>query len=100
MRVNYAELSSPDTAGEVAQLYVLDKTHIEIRRSLKLTRAQLLHILTDLFAEGMPKRQGHAMTEAQVRDVHANISLARDQSTISQRRLGSPAIQPGDGCGE
>ncbi len=55
---------------DVAHLYVLDKTHIEIRRTLKLTKAQLLHILADLFAAGMPKRQGHVMTEAQVRDIH------------------------------
>jgi DNA-binding Xre family transcriptional regulator len=55
---------------DVAHLYVLDKTHIEIRTALKLTKAQLLHILADLFAAGMPKRQGHVMTEAQVRDVH------------------------------
>lgn len=55
---------------DVAHLYVLDKTHIEIRRALKLTKAQLLHILSDLFAEGMPKRYGHVMTEAQVRDIH------------------------------
>jgi DNA-binding Xre family transcriptional regulator len=57
-------------ACDVAHLYVLDETHAEIRRALKLTRAQLLHILADLFAEGMPRRARHVMTEAQVRDIH------------------------------
>lgn len=57
-------------AGDVAHLYLLDRTHPEIRRALKLTKAQLLCILADLFAEGMPKRQGHVMTEAQVCDIH------------------------------
>jgi len=70
MLVSHAEVSDPDIAGDVAHLYVLDKTHIEIRSALKLTRTQLLRILTDLFASGMPKRQGHVMTEEQVRDVH------------------------------
>lgn len=64
-RPSRAELSS-----EVARLYLLDGTHHEIRRALDLTKAQLLAILTDLFTEGMPKRQGHVMTEAQVREVH------------------------------
>ncbi len=57
-------------ACDVAHLYVLNETHVEIRRALNLTRAQLLHSLADLFAEGMPKRARHVMTEAQVRDVH------------------------------
>jgi DNA-binding Xre family transcriptional regulator len=57
-------------AGDVAHLYVLHEPHVEICRALKLTRAQLLRILTDLFAEGMPKRARHVMTEAQVREVH------------------------------
>lgn len=65
VRPSGAELSS-----EVARLYLLDETHHEIRRVLNLTKAQLLAILTDLFTEGMPKRQGHVMTEAQVREVH------------------------------
>jgi DNA-binding Xre family transcriptional regulator len=65
--MNYVDNTLP---CDVAHLYVLDKTHIEIRRTLKLTKAQLLHILADLFAAGMPKRQGHVMTEAQVHDVH------------------------------
>jgi DNA-binding Xre family transcriptional regulator len=57
-------------AGDVAHLYVLNETHVEICRALKLTRAHLLHILADLFAEGMPKRARHLMTKAQVREVH------------------------------
>jgi DNA-binding Xre family transcriptional regulator len=65
VRPSGAELSS-----EVARLYLLEKTHHEIRRVLDLTKAQLLAILTDLFTEGMPKRQGHVMTEAQVREVY------------------------------
>jgi hypothetical protein len=65
VRPSGAELSS-----EVARLYLLKKTHHEIRRVLDLTKAQLLAVLADLFTEGMPKRQGHVMTEAQVREVY------------------------------
>ena len=57
-------------AGDVAHLYVLHEPHVEICRALNLTRAQLCHVLADLFAEGMPKRGRHVMTEAQVREVH------------------------------
>jgi DNA-binding Xre family transcriptional regulator len=67
MRVSHMD---NDIAGDVAHLYVLNETHVEIRRALRLTRAQLLHVLADLFAEGMPRRARHVMTEAQVRDVH------------------------------
>lgn len=67
MRMNYVDST---IACDVAHLYVLNATHVEIRRALNLTKAQLLHILADLFAEGMPKRARHVMTEAQVRDVH------------------------------
>jgi DNA-binding Xre family transcriptional regulator len=56
--------------GDVAHLYVLHESHVEICRALNLTRAQLRRILADLFAEGMPKRARRVMTEAQVREVH------------------------------
>jgi hypothetical protein len=56
--------------GDVAHLYVLHESHVEICRALNLTRAQLRRILADLFAEGMPKRARRVMTVAQVREVH------------------------------
>jgi hypothetical protein len=65
-----ARTSGAELSSEVARLYLLEKTHHEIRRVLDLTKAQLLAILADLFTEGMPKRQRHVMTEAQVREVY------------------------------
>jgi hypothetical protein len=59
-----------ELSSDIARPYLLEKTHHEIRRALNLTKAQLLAILADLFAEGMPERLGHVMTEVQVPEVH------------------------------
>jgi DNA-binding Xre family transcriptional regulator len=60
-----------DLAGAIAQLYMQEKKHADIREALNLTGTQLQTILRDLFAEGMPKLKRHSMTDGQVRAIYA-----------------------------
>lgn len=59
-----------DIAGDIAQLYVQHKPHREIAEVVNLTKAQVHNILTGLFADGMPKRKRHMMSDDQVRAIH------------------------------
>jgi transcriptional regulator with XRE-family HTH domain len=58
-------------AGEVAQLYVQEKQRAEIGEALNLTKAQVQKVLSELFAEGMPKLERRSPSEAKVRAIHA-----------------------------
>jgi DNA-binding Xre family transcriptional regulator len=60
-----------DLAGAVAQLYMQEEKHADIREALNLTGTQLQTILRDLVAEGMPKLKRHCMTDGQVRAIYA-----------------------------
>lgn len=60
-----------DLAGAIAQLYMQERKHAEIREALNLSGRQLQTILRDLFAEGMPKLKRHSMTDGQVRAIYA-----------------------------
>jgi DNA-binding Xre family transcriptional regulator len=62
---------SAKIACDVTQLYMLERQYAAIGEELDLTRPQVHKILSDLFAEGMPKRARHSMTDAQVRAIYA-----------------------------
>ncbi len=56
-------------AGDVAQLYMQGKQHVEIGEALNLTKAQAHKILSALFVEGMPKL-GRSLINDRVRAIH------------------------------
>jgi DNA-binding CsgD family transcriptional regulator len=61
-----------DVAADVGRLYMNGKSYKQIAAALTLTEAQVHNILSELFAEGMPKRnKRHALTDRQARAVHA-----------------------------
>ena len=60
-----------ELAGDVARLYVAGKQHSEIGAALHLSKAQAHRILSELFAEGMPKLERRSMSDGQVRAIHA-----------------------------
>ena len=60
-----------ELAGEVARMYIAGKQHEEIGAELNLTKAQAHKILSELFAEGMPKLERRSMSDRQVRAIHA-----------------------------
>lgn len=72
-----------DLAGDVAYLYVQGKQHAEIATALNLTRAQTHRILSELFAQGMPKLRRHRMSDRQVRAIHA--AYVRGGAPIDRR---------------
>jgi DNA-binding XRE family transcriptional regulator len=67
-------------AGEVAQLYMQEKQRAEIGGELNLPKALVDRILSDLFAEGMPKLERRSMSEAKVRAIHA--AFVRGEGSI------------------
>jgi len=58
------------------------KTYEEIGRALALTAHQVHNTLTELFAEGMPKRRPHMVTDEQARAVHA--AYVKGEGTIRE----------------
>ena len=60
-----------ELAGDVARLYVAGRQHGEIGAALHLSKAQAHRILSELFAEGMPKLERRSMSDGQVRAIHA-----------------------------
>jgi predicted transcriptional regulator len=60
-----------DLAADVGHLYMNGKSYKEIAGALALTDAQVHNILSELFAEGMPKLKWHALTDRQARTIHA-----------------------------
>jgi hypothetical protein len=65
------ERTRAEVAPDIARLYMSGKTHEEIGRALALTSNQAHNTLSELFAEGMPKRRPHVVTDEQARAVHA-----------------------------
>jgi DNA-binding CsgD family transcriptional regulator len=76
------ERTRADVAPEVARLYMREDTYEEIGLALALTPHQVHNTLTKLFAEGMPKRKPHTLTDEQARAVHA--AHAKGQGTIKE----------------
>jgi DNA-binding XRE family transcriptional regulator len=60
-----------ELAGDVAQLYMQGKRHADIGGALNLTKAQAHRILSELFAEGMPKLERRSLSDERVRAIHA-----------------------------
>jgi len=60
-----------DLAGDVARLYMQGKRRAEIGEVLGLTKAQAHKILSELFAEGMPKLKRRRLSNEKVRAIHA-----------------------------
>ncbi len=56
-------------AGDVAQLYLQGKQHVEIGDALNLTKVQVHKLLSELFAEGMPKLERRP-SEEKARAIH------------------------------
>ena len=71
-----------EVAPDVACLYMRGKTYEEIGRALALTAHQVHNTLTELFAEGMPKRRPHMVTDEQARAVHA--AYVKGEGTIRE----------------
>jgi predicted DNA binding protein len=57
-------------AADVGRLYRNGNSYKEIADALALTDAQVHNILSELFAEGMPKLKRHALTDRQARAIH------------------------------
>ena len=60
-----------ELAGDVAQLYMQGKRTADIGDALNLTKAQAHKILSELFAEGMPKLERRRLSDEKVRAIHA-----------------------------
>ena len=60
-----------ELAGDVAQLYMQGKRTADIGGALNLTKAQAHKILSELFAEGMPKLKWRRLSDEKVRAIHA-----------------------------
>lgn len=71
-----------DVAGDVAQLYMRGKSHAEIGKALNLTEAQVDKTLSDVFAEGMPKRERRRTSDEKVRAIHA--AYVRGDGSLSK----------------
>jgi predicted DNA binding protein len=65
------ERTRVDVAADVGRLYMDGETYNEIADALALTEAQVHNILSELFAEEMPKLKRHALTDRQARAIHA-----------------------------
>ncbi len=65
------ERARVDVAADVGRLYMNGKSYKEIAGALALTVAQVHNILSELFAEGMPKLKRHALTDRQARAIRA-----------------------------
>jgi DNA-binding Lrp family transcriptional regulator len=65
------ERTRVDVAADVACLYTNGKSYKEIADALALTQAQVHNILSELFAEGMPKLKRRALIDRQARAIHA-----------------------------
>jgi predicted DNA binding protein len=60
-----------DVAADVGRLYMNGESYKQIAAALTLTEAQVHNILSELFAEGMPKLKRHALTDRQARTINA-----------------------------
>lgn len=60
-----------DVAGDVAWLYIQGKSHTEIGEAMNLTQALVHKTLSELFVEGMPKRERLRASPEKVRAIHA-----------------------------
>jgi hypothetical protein len=76
------ERTRAEVAPDVAYLYMSGETYEEIGRALALTAHQVHNTLTELFAEGMPKRRPHIVTDEQARAVHA--AHVKGEGTIKE----------------
>jgi uncharacterized protein YidB (DUF937 family) len=76
------ERTRAEVAPDVARLYMGGDTYKEIGRTLGLTEHQVHNTLTELFAEGMPKRRPHIMTDEQARAVHS--AHVKGEGTIKE----------------
>jgi hypothetical protein len=65
------ERTRVDVAADVGRLYMDGERYNEIADILALTEAQVHNILSELFAEGMPKFKRHTLTDRQARAIHA-----------------------------
>jgi hypothetical protein len=61
-------------SDQVAQLYREGKPHKEIGARVRLTENQVHHILSILFAAGLPKRE-RGLTDGQTREIHRSYML-------------------------
>jgi hypothetical protein len=61
-------------SDQVAQLYREGKPHKEIGTRVRLTENQVHHILSILFASGLPKRE-RGLTDDQAREIHRSYML-------------------------
>jgi DNA-binding CsgD family transcriptional regulator len=68
--VQSRERTRVDVAADVGRLYMHGKSYKEIAADLTLTEAQVHNILSDLFAEEMPKLKRHLLTDQQARAIH------------------------------
>jgi DNA-binding Xre family transcriptional regulator len=59
-----------ELAGDVAQLYMRGERHAAIGAALNLTGAQAHKILSELFAEGLPKLKRRGLSDEKVRAIH------------------------------
>jgi hypothetical protein len=64
------ERTRVDVAADVGRLYMNGKSYKEIADALTLTDAQVHNILSEMFAEGMPKLKRHALTDRQARAIY------------------------------
>ena len=65
------ERTRVDVAAGVGRLYMNGESYKLIADALTLTEAQVHNILSELFAEGMPKLTRRALTDQQARAIHA-----------------------------
>jgi DNA-binding CsgD family transcriptional regulator len=76
------ERTPADVAPDVARLYMAGMSYKQIASELTLTESQVHNLLTGLFAEGMPKRGRHELSDEQVKDMHAR--WRKDHDSIDQ----------------
>ena len=69
--VSIDQQTRADLAGDVAQLHAQGKQHAEIGEALNMTTAQAHKILSELFADGMPKLKRRTISDEMVRAIHA-----------------------------
>jgi DNA-binding Xre family transcriptional regulator len=70
----------PSLAGDVAHLYVQEVQRVEIGGELNLPKAEVHKILSELFAEGMPKLERRSVSEAKVRAIYS--AFVRGEGSI------------------
>jgi predicted DNA binding protein len=63
------ERTRVDVAADVGRRYMNGESYKQIADALTLTEAQVHNILSELFAEGMPKLERHALTDRQARAI-------------------------------